>query len=470
MWFTSLLRGLIPRSAGAGGFRYWSARRKPAARRLHLESLEDRWCPSYSITDLGTLGGAGSYAYAINNANPVQVVGEADTTSGFGHAFLYSSGVMTDLGTLTGDTWSKATALNKSGQVVGISVNGGDPGGIIHAFIWQSGGMTDLGNLGSSNTHARAINGTGQVVGDGNTAAGVDHAWLWQSSTGMTDLNSMLPPNSGWVLSQAWGINEQQQIVGQGTINGQTHAFLWQVGGGVPTDLGALPGTNTSSFGTAINPNGQVAGISSTAAGPNNGSLWTSPGPMTDLPPLHKDVFSYAYALNDLSPLQVVGYSQDAGIDFHAVLWQNGRVTDLTSQLPRGSGWTLEHAYGINHNGWIVGEGANGSGRHAFLLTPTTTTSAAVPALTSPATVSSFSIPLSSAVAAPAPLLVSAVAPGSGLASGQKQTPASFVATRDPGLPRTLSKGRTIAPESLVLKARDRVFSVFADDLVSAPS
>ncbi len=50
-----------------------------------------------SITDLGTLGGSYSYAYGINDSG--QVVGGAATASGAQHAFLYSGGSMTDLGT-----------------------------------------------------------------------------------------------------------------------------------------------------------------------------------------------------------------------------------------------------------------------------------------------------------------------------------------------------------------------------------
>jgi hypothetical protein len=42
----------------------------------------------------------------------------------------------------------------------------------------------------------------------------------------MQDLNNLIDSASGWVLSRASGINAFGQIVGQGTIGGNTHAFL----------------------------------------------------------------------------------------------------------------------------------------------------------------------------------------------------------------------------------------------------
>jgi probable HAF family extracellular repeat protein len=42
----------------------------------------------------------------------------------------------------------------------------------------------------------------------------------------MKDLNSLIPAHSGWILTQASGINDSGQIVGWGTVNKQTHAFL----------------------------------------------------------------------------------------------------------------------------------------------------------------------------------------------------------------------------------------------------
>ena len=42
----------------------------------------------------------------------------------------------------------------------------------------------------------------------------------------MTDLNSMLPTGSGWLLESATAINESGQIAGSGKHNGLLHAFL----------------------------------------------------------------------------------------------------------------------------------------------------------------------------------------------------------------------------------------------------
>jgi len=40
------------------------------------------------------------------------------------------------------------------------------------------------------------------------------------------DLNSLLPPHSGWLLQTAEGVNAAGQIVGQGQFAGKTRGFL----------------------------------------------------------------------------------------------------------------------------------------------------------------------------------------------------------------------------------------------------
>jgi probable HAF family extracellular repeat protein len=179
---------------------------------------------SGSPSDLGTLGGNNSNAYAINAVG--QVVGQSDVfTSAAQHAFLYSSGNIFDLGTL-GGTNSSAYAINASGQIVGQSDGAGDQNS--DAFLYSNGTMHDLGDLGGGISLANGINASGQIVGYSYTISGesVIHAFTVFDGQ-MFDLNSLLPASSGWLLVDARAINNEGQIVGWG-INpyGQHDAFL----------------------------------------------------------------------------------------------------------------------------------------------------------------------------------------------------------------------------------------------------
>jgi probable HAF family extracellular repeat protein len=114
-------------------------------------------------------------------------------------------------------------------------------GGCTHAVIlnWSPGTVngdgellaTDLGTLGWDFSWATGINDDGQVVGYSYgqlpfTPDNATHAFIYANHT-MYDLNMLLPVNSGWILTQANAINNFGQIVGQGIINGQNHAFLF---------------------------------------------------------------------------------------------------------------------------------------------------------------------------------------------------------------------------------------------------
>src|SRR6266550_2622990 len=94
---------------------------------------------SYSVTDLGTLGGPYSQANGIGSLG--QIVGISANADGSYHAFLYSGRAMHDLG-MFGGTLSTAVAINSSSQITGYFHNGG-----YKAFLWSSGNLTDLGNL-----------------------------------------------------------------------------------------------------------------------------------------------------------------------------------------------------------------------------------------------------------------------------------------------------------------------------------
>ncbi len=197
-----------------------------------MTGTRDRWhalvaraflSDSGHLTDLGTLGGLYSAAYAVSDTGVV--VGKADTeTFGQTHAFAWQNGAMTDLGTLGGAN-SRADRVNTSGQIAGTSEISDGPAR--HAFLWDAGRMTDLLPLpGDTDSAAGGLSPTGDVVGTStDTTTGRTRAVVWHGTTGR-DLNAQLPPGSGWTLDTATGTNAAGQIVGTGTFHGKPRAFL----------------------------------------------------------------------------------------------------------------------------------------------------------------------------------------------------------------------------------------------------
>ena len=190
---------------------------------------------SGEMKPLGTLGGQGySEAWAINDKG--EVVGESGSDDEHGMAFLYSEGVMNPLGKLDGQDYSEAMGINDSGQIVGWSytsralVQG-------RAFLYENGEMKDLGALpGDPYSMARAIDEHGRAVGQSRSAGGTNRAFLWENGQ-MMDLNSLISPDDpdnpkdpASTLSRlldAYAISDSGKIVGSALAkDGQTRAFL----------------------------------------------------------------------------------------------------------------------------------------------------------------------------------------------------------------------------------------------------
>ena len=115
------------------------------------------------MIDLGTLGGPerNGVAFAINDRG--EAAGYTDKSDGIVHAFLYSNGVMTDMGTFGGG-WSMARGINNLGQVVGYADTAE---GLQRAFLYYGGQMINLGIIGDRwcSSIAYGINDNGQIVG-----------------------------------------------------------------------------------------------------------------------------------------------------------------------------------------------------------------------------------------------------------------------------------------------------------------
>lgn len=177
-----------------------------------------------SMSDLGTLGGAFSRAWAINDAGVI--VGESHDTNGQLRGFRHSNGAMENLGTL-GGTESLAFMINEAGDILGDSLVEGNQ--YYRSFILRNGVMTDLGTLGGNWNTAYDMNNLGHVVGEAETATGTTMPFIWRDGT-MTDLNTLLPPSSGWLLASAYHINDADQVVGFGFYNGEFCWYLLTIG------------------------------------------------------------------------------------------------------------------------------------------------------------------------------------------------------------------------------------------------
>ena len=141
----------------------------------------------YSVRDLGTLGGANSFAYAINHSG--MVAGGANTPGQNDliaqTAFLWYGGQPISIGTLPGPDCptcsSEGSAVSANGTVALLSETAtADPQGEdfcefgTHrqclAALWKNGTLTALPTLsGGRNAEAFFVNNQGEIVGVSET-------------------------------------------------------------------------------------------------------------------------------------------------------------------------------------------------------------------------------------------------------------------------------------------------------------
>jgi probable HAF family extracellular repeat protein len=328
--------------------------------------------PSYSATALGTLGGNGSYANAINASGQVtgysyleRATPTKPNPSTEWHAFLYGAGVMRDLGTL-GGPFSAGTAINDSGQVAGFSAALVAGKLERRPVLFDNGALHDLGTLGGADGDAWGINARGEVVGASSVAGSVmQHAFLYANGR-MTDLGTL-----GAEGATARAINASGQITGTADVTPRgncgsplPHAFRYS--NGHMSDLGTLAG-GCNSDGFAINDAGQIAGQTSANGYQEQHAFDWSNGVMHDIGTLGGDTFPFAID----SKGRVVGASVAPDGQNHAFLYADGKMYDLNGLVSGLAGTLLSVANGINDNGQIV---ANGCSRtlvcQAFLLDP----------------------------------------------------------------------------------------------------
>src|SRR5215831_7913292 len=251
---------------------------------------------TYTITDLGSLGGGVTHGLAINASG--QVTGDSVSSQlvqvpcppqkyggakkCFTHpddAFVWGNGTMTGLGTLGGN-FSQGVAINGSGEVVGSSA--GKSPGTGSAFLSNGHGMHQL----SAPAVAYGINDSGQIAGQCRNPMFLQGYTCVVGSNGAITALTESNPNIECleintipgIIPAAVAINNNGQVLGNCIGGGGELAVVWT--SDTPTVLPTLGGG--SATGTAINSNGQVAGTAQTSTGAEDGFLWSN-GTMTDL-------------------------------------------------------------------------------------------------------------------------------------------------------------------------------------------
>ena len=287
----------------------------------------------WTVVDIGTLGGAGSYATAISNTG--FVVGCAETATGVAHAFVYANGQMRDLGTgvdVPGN--SCAVAVNNQGAVAGRASTG-------ELVVWTDTSVLRLGVQGEIG----AIADNGTVVGSYRDGT-AKRAFAYVNGR-LVNLDAS--PNS-----HAARINVREQIVG----HSGGHAVLYE--NGVPRDLGTLGGNGSSAWG--LNDLGLIVGMAGNASGQPRPFLYD--GAMKDL--VNAPAYATAVAINNAG--QVVGVAEGS----YGFVLDGDEVIRLDTLAPViEKGWRHLDPKGINDRGWIVGTARTASGDlRAFLLIP----------------------------------------------------------------------------------------------------
>jgi probable HAF family extracellular repeat protein len=256
--------------------------------------------------------------------------------------------------------------------------------------------VTDLGTLsGGTFSQPFFINRYGLVSGSSSLADGTQHAVLWLDGL-KADIGA---PGLGGPNSIAFGDNERFQAAGEAETstpdpNGEdfcgfgTHLtclpFVWQDGKMVR--LPTLGGNNGEA--TAVNNLGEVAGFAENST-PDPGCpapqvlqfkavVWEN-GVVHKLPTLGSDPDGVAYMINDSG--QAVGASGNCAtfnpidlynlVPVHALLWEKGKATDL-GNLGGTSGQAGGNiAFDINSQGQVVGNSdlPGDTTFHAFLWT-----------------------------------------------------------------------------------------------------
>lgn len=165
-------------------------------------------------------------AYGINNKGEIAgVYGE----SGLSGDFVWRNDQYTYVGSFDDSSiGTMPCGINDNGLVVGWTWRTDNRQ---HSYMWKDGKSTELSMLdGYQNCCVCDVNNNEQIIGylwtvseDQKTSRSLSVMW---HDGQIVDLNNLIDPSSGWVVSRCISNNDAGQIIGYGEYNGSTRYFI----------------------------------------------------------------------------------------------------------------------------------------------------------------------------------------------------------------------------------------------------
>lgn len=190
--------------------------------------------------DLGSLGGTLAMPGSFTGGPLGRVMNDQGHVAGTSlltgdedrGAFIWTNGQMTNLGSLGGNA-TDAYAINNNDQVVGRSRTANVPNSH-HPFLWENGQMIDLGVIAAcTRGTAITINWRGEIAGGfGGCAPNPDdrasfRGFYLQRGGPIVDVNTLISPASDIWVDEISFINDAGQMVGSAILpDGSTRAVL----------------------------------------------------------------------------------------------------------------------------------------------------------------------------------------------------------------------------------------------------
>lgn len=185
-------------------------------------------------------------------------------------AAVWRQGTVTDLGTLgPAGSQSSAAAVNASGQVVGTTQTSAALTSDL--FIWtETGGMKPLGRpAGTVSAQPAAINDCGMIAGSATTTdAGLSLPWRWSAAAGFV----LLPLPAGATFGVVAGIDSVGAVYGNVSGGDQSSPYVWYRDRGEP-----LPGGSELKV-RGVNACGMAIGTYQLTSNDGRIAVWARPG------------------------------------------------------------------------------------------------------------------------------------------------------------------------------------------------